>query len=183
MDTNQKLALLQAYPLGTLEVEADYNDGHKKETACLIGLAKGHPKVSIGISAHLLFADGMKRWVDIDALTPILRHFAALTKQLPDGTIAAVEVANLIGGDFRRWSVLDSAERIVVLDDKAGGRAVIKNMTEPACGWTFDIYVGREHQHLLDAGAAYDYLRRNHFALPLNGQPLVAGVDFIEKQD
>lgn len=84
------LAILQAYPLGTLKVETPYGPGRltglrfDASHGCVVGDVQDITLVLGGAVCAL------------EALTPHLRPFAALTQKLPDGTVPAIEVAKLL---------------------------------------------------------------------------------------
>lgn len=151
--TGTTLAIMQAYPLGTLEVE--FNLFGKTQRGLITGLSTTTATVDNSVSGSH------------EGFMPVLRPFSALCTPLEDGPVPALEVAKLIAGDAE-WSIVKfSKGRVIVLEDRRGNECVIKDMVSPAIGWTFDVYAGCTHQSLLDVCGAYDYLRSKHFAVGL----------------
>ena len=167
MDPNQfKLALLQAYPLGTMEVETP--DGVGK----LIGLRRREIAGDYVIATADVLNGGISNTYLIKDVTPRLRSFRSLTTKLADGTVAALEVAKLIWPQYNPTRVEDRGEKgLHVWGQKLG--EVEKRFVY--------LYENDFARHL--TAAASDYLRRNLFAVPLCGQPLQEGTDYIAKED
>ena len=99
------IQVLQAYPLGTLEVEYTVEEhlngflvGRKQHRALVIGFTSDpmpsefkERETQVGIS---LLTDRSKwLWVAPESVKPVLADFADLTKQLPDGTVPATHLA------------------------------------------------------------------------------------------
>ncbi|UOR07174.1 hypothetical protein MUN82_08765 [Hymenobacter aerilatus] len=171
------LQLLQAYPLGTLEVETPDGPG------ILVGLR--YFKLS---KRYIADVDGVEtqsvNGYSVADVRPRLRSFDQLCTALPDKTVPAVEVAK------------------IVTTGSCSTRTVTFTTTYIGSGWvvdfsngyfvriddTWDMIVGLQHAgkqlpvDLKNAFAAADYLRNvGQFALPLNGTPLVEGQDYIRK--
>lgn len=116
---------------------------------------------------------------------PILRPFSALCEPLEDGTVPAVEVAKLaLGGEANEidWAEVearptnaDSTQAIDIVDTSDGlyhwVLVSISNTFDTDCDGNFTV----------NHATVTDYLRSQHFALPVNGRPLLEGVDFIAK--
>lgn len=118
-------------------------------------------------------------------LQPVLRPYAALGEPLADTSIPAVAVAQLLGDDCE-------AERRIftyALVPEAGGPLTVevryrggelRNRLQIFPNWDFAWLNARcDDDRMQNLLAAYDYLRANLFAVPVGGQQLVEGVDFV----
>lgn len=165
------LQLLQAYPLGTLEVEiAAVNP--------LRGIVQG--LYDINGAQRMFFSSGEHAlWLDIGPeseikkVRPYLRSFDQLCTPLEDGSVPAVEVAKMILTDWSElmWigalADMDERDVRVVVPDKSPAKSdMILTLFNDWSDLSFQVA---------------DYLRSLHFALPLAGTPLVEGVDYIRK--
>ncbi len=124
--------------------------------------------------------------VRLGYVLPVLYDFSDLCTTLPDGTVPAVEVARLaLGGEAEDidWNTVkarptneEGTQSIDVVsidgeDDYEWSLVTISNTFDTDCDGNFTV------NHV----AIIDYLRRNLFALPVNGKLLAEGVDFIRK--
>lgn len=185
--TEHKLAILQAYPLGTLEVV--FTNWRNKDDTHPRGRLVGLFITDVDEYAGVDFGEHDRGLCEVEAryCIPCLRDFAALCTPLDDGTgrIPAVEVAKLVAGSGHDWQVLKSEENLVHL--KSGEYLfVIKHIIQPEWGWHFTCYLLTDslrlvRQEPLNPGAAYDWLRANHFAAPVNGRPMQPGRDYLPK--
>lgn len=128
---------------------------------------------------------GRYNW-DYEDVTLLLRPFRSLTTKLADGTVAAVEVAKLLLAsvtdalDWNNATTNEDEDRIEVQVPVRGQYPWLLHIQSDA---TITCYnnVGIEKEVV--GLTAYDYLRRNLFALPIGGQPLQEGTDYIAKED
>lgn len=159
------LAILQAYPLGTLQVLVSHD--HRQPSmrgavGTLIGLRLAEGEWFAMVLTDFDKTDGKteETWVLVEQLKPFAKPFAALTQQLPDGTIPAAELAKIIFGDTlvpngELWAGMDWAENLVVVENGAPLYSITKY-------WVIQCANG------LGVGCdAYDYLRSLHFAVGL----------------
>lgn len=113
---------------------------------------------------------------------PLLRPFSQLTVPLPTGEVPAVEVAKLARGQFVNekavWGEPELLAGRIRLEYRMP-RTVASHLIMQD-DWSALIVMGDGQQdYASNQSAIVDYLRSKHFALPINGRPLVANVDFI----
>lgn len=152
----------------------------------------GRPLTAAEIQANGIFFDQTYYWPFAECL-PVLRPFSALTTALEDGTVPAVEVirACITGSDNFKDYEFDWTSARAELWQPAKHRLPDywqAKIWVPAAGggglsafisndWLFSAFDRVDKWYL----PGYDTLRRLHFALPVNGRPLIEGVDFIPK--
>lgn len=200
--TGTTLEILDAFPAG-LEVQYTEEErlngvfvARRLYRAIVIGYThdpledEREPTTQIAIS---LLSDRSKwRWVQPSKFLPVLRPFSALLEPLPDGSIVALVVASFLVNDWaaqyryvaRKTPLngvsVDVFEQCGDMDDEQ--QVSVVNLYDD---WNWDVLriEGEEKMQAVayNPSTAIDYLRRNHFALPVNGRPLVEGVDFIAK--
>lgn len=153
----------------------------KKRFVKLIGLNKKFRSVAI---------TSVNSWHDPEEFMLCLKSFPDLLVPLADGVSPAQRVAELILAvpecfDQAEW---DWPSLVATVDDDDQGLEHLTvqlqdKQTATDClihMWgdgTIHVHNGPHSNQL----AAYDYLRSQHFALPVNGCPLVEGVDYIRK--
>lgn len=120
--------------------------------------------------------------VPLVSLLPVLRPFSQLCQPLEDGTVPAVEVAKLALGNPH--FVASGTPALATSGDSFrisfGERKKPYVLIMPGFSvfWVDgDDDVNTPNNYI----AIVDYLRSEAFALPVNGRPLVEGVDFIAK--
>lgn len=166
------LDVLQAYPLGTLQVE--YTNWHDAR-GLVIGLAEGWALIDFGNERGRVE-------LEIDQyMMPILRPLLRLCDSLPDGTVPALAALlnELLPIGFP-WRVfrpeyhsrlLGQPHEFISFMAGAGTMSLKGAHLDQSGILTVDTV---SYQVL-------PWLCRHHFALPVNGRPLVEGVDFIPK--
>jgi hypothetical protein len=120
-------------------------------------------------------------------MLPRLRPFSSLVLPLPSGEVPAVEVAKLLANDW-------AAQYSYTLETVAGNRISVAlwqwdaehgetllGIISILADWNFYLDDEGDIMHFENVIEAYDYLRANHFALPINGRPLVEGIDYLPK--
>lgn len=132
-------------------------------------------------------------WVNPEDLTPYLNGFSALVTPLPDGKSLAFHLALACLPDVK-W--LGEAHGITLREaPQVTSRCIyvfleVTNTLHGVRDGKWDILIGDdfeiqvEHRGVRQSGhalAAFQWLYKHHFALPINGRPLVEGVDFIPK--
>jgi hypothetical protein len=180
------LALLQAYPLGTLEVLVSF-DHRQPSMRGVVGLLIGlrnedNEQIGTVMTGSEAADDLCRTGVPVSLLKPILRPFSQLCTPLEDGTIPAVEVAKMIldlnDQHCEDW-YLGSLDATLDLDGFIGDCVVFDSAGSILLTIYNDWLIGADDT--LVPVEAYDCLRSKHFALPVNGRPLVEGVDYIAK--
>jgi hypothetical protein len=181
------LEILQAYPLGTLEVALAAAQ-HMGIRGRITGLGNGDVS---GAEVYLQTDERgfSSHWTTPSRLLPVLRPFSQLCDLLPDGTVAAVEVAKMVMAANRPESQTPIASYADAITKQSG--QIISVECHRATSYTLEVLIdatwavctvydhGIWHAH--NMVAIVDYLRRNQFALPINGRPLIEGVDYIAK--
>lgn len=118
------------------------------------------------------------RWAYPEMITPVLRPFSALVTPLEDGTIPALIVAALAMPEV-------TCVKAVIIN-KGFGQYHCVCLGEQGQHYyaihrnNFESVRGSQVKNRLD-GHLTDKLRQMHFALPVNGRPLIEGVDYIAK--
>lgn len=115
---------------------------------------------------------------------PVLWAFPDLCTPLEDGTTPAIEVAklafDLADATQNVRDKFDAAQVSWQIDGalfiKVGGAGF---RIKP--NWNVSFYVNGHHHSPENQAAIIDYLRSKHFATPVNGKPLIEGIDFIRK--
>ncbi|TGE29776.1 hypothetical protein [Hymenobacter metallicola] len=151
------LEILQAYPLGTLEVEVMNRFSGNSFRAWVRGLQVG----AVGVEVEKEGANGYTSFHDLEYVTPVLRSFEDLCIPLEDGTVPAVEVAKIIGPDKYDWAraraeSFNGHKYIVVFHHNGSELFTLYN----------DDY-GLSECSLHDGLRAIAYLRSKHFAVNL----------------
>jgi hypothetical protein len=116
-----------------------------------------------------------RQWVSVDELLPVLRSFEDLVTPLYTGEVPAIEVAKIILGfdDPETWNLTTVEYDELLLAHTVAADGLI--LTRIYNDWLV------ETRDVMTPVEVYDYLRSNHFALPVNGKPLVEGQDYIKK--
>jgi hypothetical protein len=153
-----------------IQVKTGWGGGLDVMTGTFAGL---NPRERDPVKLEMFNQGGIKTFFsdwELANCLPILRPFSALTTPLPDGSIPAVEVAKRMVTRFGRETVDWTSATvywnngIACVDFRDGGELFI---------WP-DLR-GLEIE-------AIDYLRSKHFALSVNGCPLLEEIDFIAKE-
>ncbi len=190
--TAHKLAILQAYPLGTLEVV--FTNWRNKDDTHPRGRLVGLFVTDVDEYAAVDFGEHDRGLCEVEAryCVPCLRNFAALCTPLEDGTgrIPAVEVARLGMIDEENKEQLDWPKATAEVQALSKGQKFIlvkipdKNpdyMHRQYYIWDNYAMGGYAMGGGLNTMVIIDQLRAWHFALPVNGRPLIEGVDYLPK--
>lgn len=145
-------------------------------------------QIAIGHPASSAF-----EWIEAKHVLPVLRPFSQLVEPLPDGTIPAELLFEMafehnytaglpIGVPNPAYAECEFTAQIM-----AGGMLSAKRFGFGDCelriypDWQFARKVDGILRWAHHPSAIVDKLRSWHFALPVNGRPLVEGVDYIAK--
>lgn len=124
-----------------------------------------------------------------EGVLPVLRDFSQLTVPLPTGEVPARRIAEMAleVPDWLDQPELDWSKLTAVVDEDDQGLEhliitvpEVERLAEPIMLYMW--MDGTVHVHNGPHGnqlAIFDQMRAWHFALPVNGRPLVANVDFI----
>ena len=164
---SRTLEVLAPYLPYGIEVAVDYADGHAVERGILLGIVLGG-RCMKGRSGYVEFPDGMSRWVDLTTFRPILRPFSALCDPLPDGTVPAQVVGNLMLSGRRDRS--DVTYQYIDDDDPTYAYILFSSDSHDELLHLTDFYAANGGI----TGQICDYLRRNQFAVGLTADQFIA---------
>ncbi len=178
-DYQPLIDVLQAYPVGTLELLINLHGelGNQRHQLRAIANGDGNPLIKA-----FTYSLEQPRWMTPSYVIPYLRTYEQLITKLPDGTVPAVEVAKLAFGlrpdeDDAYVFANSSASPIIVVVPSAYGQVRIYP--------DYDLLVlGNDTEKVYQVEnqvAIIDYLRGLHFALPVNGRQLKENQDFLRK--
>jgi len=182
------LQILAPYLPYGIEVEWESGNKKKRATMSCLGHSWRYSPPRIVPTVDLVRDNQPVGILLVTWCLPVLRPFPQLCEPLPDGTVPAVEVAKiLIGGSDEEYTYetckLPFTKGITVLahiDDEL----VYQLDLQPDWDWWLsDLLAQANHEEITvrHPAEAIDYLRSQHFALPVNGRPLLEGIDFIPK--
>lgn len=192
--------ILQHYLAAGIDVQGVYRAFPGHPGLRLIGKLKGIDMRFDGspVILEITPASGVPAYATSLRFTdclPVLRPFSFLTLPLPSGEVPIVEIAKLALNnnyeptrrmyqlyDFKRARVPSPypKEAYAYIDHRKLESKTIK--VDADFNVTVSNAVSIRGVNTYNQAAIIDYLRRNHFALPVNGKPLVAGVDYIPLQ-
>lgn len=179
--------VLAPYYLHKLEIEVRYADDDIVR-GILHNLSTSGRYITIQFDSEQHVGGKETELVQLSMCLPVLRPFSALTTALEDGTVPACVLAALCLGEEVD---LEDPEAFLWTADEEDPEdqpwvEVTGEDAFTADGLSFSIYpdwtwYGNGLNENCAPAAAIDYLRSKGFALPVNGRPLVEGVDFIAK--
>jgi len=191
------LSLLQAYPLGTLEVEMHETSLNAQRTelvytsigrGTVIGLESTLQGNVVGHYAKVQYDNGDGS-CHVSTLTPYLKSFDQLCAPLADGTVPAVEVAKLavwVPSELEQPEYLWQYSGAEHDEDEYGNEYIAVRLCK--VGGPNDLLYIFSHWDIITPNGfsnqpqVFDYLKANHFALPLHGTPLLEGQDYLRKE-
>jgi len=192
-DTQQGTTLEILAPYLPYGIEVEWEGGGKKKRATVRGIDNvfRHARHRLVPVVHLVHGDQPAGALSPEWCLPVLRPFSALVTPLEDGTVPArriaemaLEVPDWLDQPELNWDKLTA----IVDEDDQGLEHLIVTVPEVArLAQPVMLYMwtdGTVHVHNGPHGnqlAIFDQLRAWHFALPVNGRPLVEGVDYIAK--
>lgn len=182
-------------------IEVEVSDAYEMPSMIIRNVLVGIDENEGDFPAPLVIANYSKNgrlgkmWLPTKWVLPVLKPFSSLTEPLEDGTVpAAIELAKALTyypdpaedgeapqPDWKTAHCFLDGDKIEVVWDEyepgEGGEEYTQQFTIDGAYWS-------GHWHSEDGNepagpAMIDWLRRHHFAAPVNGRPLLEGIDFI----